>query len=213
MEFLRIAQIFDDFLQLGLGLVDAGDIVERHPSLALGQKPGARFAEAHRLAAARLHLAHEKDPHADQQQHREPGQQNAQERHAAFGRGGGNLHLVGTKGADQSRIVRGKRIEFLAVDIMAGQRLALNGDIRHLAGFHIAHELGECQFMARAARRAALKQLEKRHQQQTDDDPKRYILAEITQPNTLMPGAALTRASPEALFRVNESHILPLNIQ
>ena len=39
-----------------------------------------RLAEAHGAAAARLHLAHEEHPDADQQQHREPGQQVVQQR-------------------------------------------------------------------------------------------------------------------------------------
>ena len=66
LEFLRVAQEVDDFLQIVLGLVDAGDVFKGDAALALGQQLGARFAEAHRLAAARLHLAHEEHPHADQ---------------------------------------------------------------------------------------------------------------------------------------------------
>src|SRR5690606_27571944 len=55
-EFLRVAQEFDDLLQLFLGLVDAGDIIEGHPAMLFGQQLGAGFAEAHRPAApAALH--------------------------------------------------------------------------------------------------------------------------------------------------------------
>ena len=46
----------------------------------LGQQPRAALAEAHGAAAAALHLAHEENPHADQQQHREPGDQDAEQR-------------------------------------------------------------------------------------------------------------------------------------
>ena len=72
LELLRVLQELDDLLQFALGLVDAGDVVERHAALLLGQHAGARLAEAHGAAAARLHLAHEEHPDADQQQHREP---------------------------------------------------------------------------------------------------------------------------------------------
>ena len=64
LEFLRVAQEVDDLVQVFLGLVDAGDVLERHAALALGQHLGAALAEAHGLAAARLHLADEEDPDA-----------------------------------------------------------------------------------------------------------------------------------------------------
>ena len=95
LELLRVLEELDDLLELLLGLVDAGDVVEGDPALLLGQQPRARLAEAHRLAAARLHLAHEEDPDADQQQHREPGDQDAeQRRHAVVDRGRGDAHAA-----------------------------------------------------------------------------------------------------------------------
>ena len=75
LELLRIAKVFDDLFQLFLGLVDAGDILEGDATRFLGQHPRLRLAEAHGAPAAGLHLAHEEDPDADQQQHREPGNQ------------------------------------------------------------------------------------------------------------------------------------------
>ena len=71
-ELLRLAQEGDDLFQLELRLFDAGDVVEGDALLVLGQQPRARLAEAHRLAAARLHLAHEEDPEPDQHQERHP---------------------------------------------------------------------------------------------------------------------------------------------
>src|SRR3546814_14915566 len=70
LELLRVAQELDDLLQLLLGLVYAGDVVEGDATDLLGQQARLRLAEAHGLAAAALHLAHEEDPPADQQQHR-----------------------------------------------------------------------------------------------------------------------------------------------
>ena len=89
LELLRVLQELDDLLKLLLGLVDAGHVVEGDAAVLLGQQPGAGLAEAHGLAAARLHLAHEEDPDADQQQHREPGDEHAeQRRHAVVDRHG-----------------------------------------------------------------------------------------------------------------------------
>ena len=71
LEFLRILEELDDLLQLLLGLFDAGDIGEGDPPLVLLHQPGAALAEAEHAARATLHPAHEINPHADQQQHRE----------------------------------------------------------------------------------------------------------------------------------------------
>ena len=60
---------------------------EGHAADPFGQQARARLAEAHRLAAARLHLAHEENPDADQQQHGEPGDQDIQQRRRAVVRG------------------------------------------------------------------------------------------------------------------------------
>jgi hypothetical protein len=68
-EFLRVAQELDDLLELFLGLVDAGDVVEGHAAMLFGQQLRLGLAKAHRAAAsAALHPVHEEDPDADQQQ-------------------------------------------------------------------------------------------------------------------------------------------------
>ena len=107
LELLRIAQEFDDLLQIGLGLVDARHVLERDAALPLGQQLGLGLAEAHGAAAARLHLAHEEDPHADQQQHREPVDQHAQDRgHVVLGRPGGDLHALLVQPLDKIGVFR-----------------------------------------------------------------------------------------------------------
>ena len=70
--FSGIAQEFDDLLQILLGLVDAGDVLEGHAAMRLGQHLGARLAKAHRLAGAALHLPRQEDPHPDQRDERQP---------------------------------------------------------------------------------------------------------------------------------------------
>ena len=86
LELLRVAQELDDLLEVFLGLVDAGDVLEGDAAMGLGQQLGLRLAEAERLAAGALHLAHEEDPHRQDEEHREPGDQHADQRLAAFGR-------------------------------------------------------------------------------------------------------------------------------
>src|SRR4029079_12037945 len=72
-ELLRIAQELDDLLELLLGLVDAGDVVEGDLARLLGQKLRLRLAEAHGPAApASLHPVHEEDPDAHEEEEGEP---------------------------------------------------------------------------------------------------------------------------------------------
>ena len=70
--FSGVAQEFDDLLQVLLGLIDAGDVLERHAAMGLGQHLGARLAKAHRLAGAALHLPRQENPHPDQRDERQP---------------------------------------------------------------------------------------------------------------------------------------------
>ena len=71
-ELARVLQIFDDLLKLLAGLVDAGDVGERHPALLLGQHARAALAEAHRArAGVLLHLAHHEEADAEDEQERQ----------------------------------------------------------------------------------------------------------------------------------------------
>ena len=54
LEFSRIAQEFDDLLQVLLRLIDAGDVFKGDAAVRFGEQLCARLAEAERLAAARL---------------------------------------------------------------------------------------------------------------------------------------------------------------
>src|SRR5690606_10604776 len=66
LELAGIAKEFDDFLEILLGFVHAGNVLERHLALGFGQELGARLAKSHRAtAAATLHLPDEEEPHAD----------------------------------------------------------------------------------------------------------------------------------------------------
>ena len=72
LEFTGILQELDNLLQLGFCLINAGDILKCDPALMFGQQFRSRFAKAHGAARATLHLSHEENPYADEQQHRKP---------------------------------------------------------------------------------------------------------------------------------------------
>jgi hypothetical protein len=127
-----------------------------------------------------LHLAHEEDPHADQQQHREPRHQDAeQRRHVLVDRRCGDQDARVDQPADEARVGGRVRGEGTAIGEMAGDRVALDRDVGDLAAIDVGHEIGKCQSRLRAAGRGGLKEIEQRDKQQADDDPQGQIFAEI----------------------------------
>ncbi len=82
---LGVTQEIDDLGQLGLGLVDPGDVVERHPDLLGIDPPGLGAAEAAQRThpATRRGAPRQQDEQPDQQQRRpEPEQDLGQQRGA-----------------------------------------------------------------------------------------------------------------------------------
>ena len=65
LELLRFLEELDDFLELFLRFVDAGDVLERDLLLRARGQLRLALAERQRLVAAALHLAHEEQPEAD----------------------------------------------------------------------------------------------------------------------------------------------------
>ena len=179
LELAGIAQEFDDLLQVLLGLVDAGDVLEGDAAVRLGQKLGAALAEAQRLAAGALHLARQEDPHADQRDERQPRHQQRHEpRHAVALRPRGDRHALAVEALDQRRIVRRIGLEAAAVGEGAVDVRTLDQHVADLAGIDLVQKLRERDVLRGGALAGILEQREQRQQQQNDDDPESEI-AEI----------------------------------
>ena len=172
LELLRIAQELDDLLQIFLGLVDAGDVVEGDAAMALGEQLRLGLAEAHGPAAAGLHLAHEEDPHGDEEQHREPGHEHAeQRRHVVLRRLGGDLHALLMQLVDQAGIVRRIGLEVAPIIEVAGDLIAGDGHVLDAAALDLGQELREADLVAADVNARALEQIEQGDQQQADENP------------------------------------------
>ena len=78
LEFAWITQEFDHLRDLVLGLFHARHIGKGHLDLILAEHARFALAEGHGAStgSATLHLAHEKDPQADEDEQREPVDQN-----------------------------------------------------------------------------------------------------------------------------------------
>ena len=176
LEFTGIAQEFDDLLQVELGLVDAGDILEGDAAVRLGQKLGAALAEAERLAAGALHLAREENPHADQRDKRQPRDQERHEPGHVLGlRPRGDRNALVVEALDQRRIARRIGLEGAAVGEGAVDFRALDQDIAHAALIDLTEQLRERNVLRGGVLAGILEQREQRQQQQDDDDPQREI--------------------------------------
>ncbi len=109
LEFLRILQEFDDFLEFGLDALQPGHVVERDGTLALFVFPGGALAEAENAAAAEDRVLrspqHVENRSQHQQRQADHGKQ-VQERHGIGRRR--DLEFVaqlGKKQLDEVRVV------------------------------------------------------------------------------------------------------------
>ena len=180
LKLLRVLQVLDDLFELLLGFVDPGYVLKGDAPDLFGQKPRPAFAKAHRPAAAALHLAHEEDPHPDQQQHREPRDQHPeQRRHVVVDRGGGNPHPLVDQPGDQGRVVWRISGKGTAVGEMTADRVALNRHIGNLTAINVVDKIGKGQGRLRPAAGRGLKQVEECDEKQPDHNPEGEILAEV----------------------------------
>ena len=180
LELLRVLEELDDLLQLGLGLVDAGHVLEGDAALLLGEQLGARLAEAHGAAAAGLHLAHDEEPGADDQQQRRVVQQVAQQRiDVAVLRLGDHFDALAGQTGDEVGILRRVGLEAGAIGEDAGHVMVLDHDRPDMAGIHVADEVRISELLRSVLVAARLEDADQQHQQQSDDDPEGQIPAEI----------------------------------
>ncbi len=70
LELLGVLEELLDLVQLLDGLVDAGDVAKGDLGRVHGHALGLRLAEAHDARAAALHLVHQEDPEAEEQEER-----------------------------------------------------------------------------------------------------------------------------------------------
>ena len=152
VELLGVLQKLDDFLELGLGLVHAGDVVERHDRLVAEEHPGPALAEAQRLVIGALGLAHhEQDEPDDHDQRQEPRDEDPQPRSVGCRLGGvgvgrerdvarlgGVLHVLQDRrqdvGRNRDRVRR-------SIGCRDGKRLLLLADRLDLAALDVGEEL------------------------------------------------------------------------
>ena len=178
LEFLRITQEFDDFLEILLGFVHACNVIERHAAMGFRQKLGLGFAKAHRTTRAALHLPHEKQPDAENEEHRQKRAEIAQETGGtvAFGtRHDG--HVLALQALHQAVIddggigLKGRAV----FGIGSENPVTGDGHVANSPGIHIAKKLGIRNFPRTRLRRRCLEHAEQCDQQEGNHGPQGEI--------------------------------------
>ncbi len=173
LKLLRIAQKLDDLLQIFLGLVDAGDILERDAAMRLRQQFRLGLAEAHGLPAGPLHLPGQEDPDAEEGEQRQAVDEKRHEPAVAVRRRlGRDRHVLLVERLHQRRIVRrigreGTVIGKMTVDLIAGDRHFPN-----MALIDLVQELAEGDVLRRRPLSRVLEQHDQRNDKQEYDHPK-----------------------------------------
>ncbi len=186
LELLRVAQELHDLLQVLLGLIDSSDVLERHASVRLRQQLCLGFTESERLAAGALHLAHEENPHGQNEEHREPRHQHADQRLPSFARRlGGDLNAVVLQPLDQVRILRREGLEGAAVGIASADLLTRNNHVADATLVDVGDELGISHVAAGGPLAGVLEEVEKSDQYEADDHPQGKVTEIGVHPRSL----------------------------
>ncbi len=172
LELLRLAQELDNFFQLFLGFIHAGDVFEGHLLLLHGEQSRLALAKGQRLVAATLHLADHDEPQRAQQDERRQVEQpgGPASRCRVLHR---DVYLLVLKDLVHVRIVGRDRdmepslvVLELATNLLAGHRHF--GDV---ALVHLGKELGEVNFALLGARAAGFDDLPQQDARQHDYQP------------------------------------------
>ena len=180
LELLRIAQKLDNLLDFLFRLFDPGDVLESDAAGAFGQQAGARLAEAHGTSGPRLHLPHKEYPNGDDQDDRQPGNEDGEQRVHLLVLGlRADTDLFLDQAINQLRVHRARQFEGAAGAQHALDLVALDDDVADVAVLDLAEEIGIRHLARRIPVGTALEQIEQGDQQHADYQPHGEISAEI----------------------------------
>jgi len=170
-----VPEKIDNLLQLGLGFVNARHILEGHLGLSTLAELCPSFAKGKRPAlASHLHLPHEKNPDADEQKHREPGNKEGEVPGGPLRLLHRDIHPVLAEHGNQLGIGRDDCGEGSAILVGAQDFLPLNGHPADVPGLNAGPELAVGLLAVLALR--LVKNIEKQNHGQADDQPHTQIL-------------------------------------
>ncbi|MNU56507.1 hypothetical protein D3C71_456040 [compost metagenome] len=173
LEFARVLEEVDHFVDFFFRFVATGDIGEGDGVAGFIHHARLRLAERECPAlAAALHLTHEEYPHADQQQHGEPGNKNSLQERRFLRRTHIEMHAIVAQVADQALVEAGGGGTHLGVvHQLGGDRRTFDHDILDALGFDFIQQIGISDGLAAACGAMTVELLEQHEQQQQYDYP------------------------------------------
>ena len=190
LELLRLAQVFDDLLQLFLGLIHTGHVFEGDLLLLHREQAGAALAKRQRLVAAGLHLPQHEEPDGADQNKRSDVEQDGQKQVALriLQRG---ADFIGVKVLRQ-RVGVGRDRD---VELVFGRRLqvavqfgALDGNVLHLTRFDLVEQIGVGELRLLPHARAPRDDTPQEHQTDEDEHPEHDCLDGRIHQDSSFPG-------------------------
>lgn len=120
LETARFTQVFNQFRHFFFRFVTTRNVSKRGFDLIFRQHTRLALTERHgAFATAALHLTHEEDPDADQQQHREPGNEDRSQQAWLFRWFANNLDVFSQQVIKQLRIIN-RNVSRVTVTIFLG---------------------------------------------------------------------------------------------
>ena len=173
LELLRLAKELDDLLQLFLGFVDAGHILERDFLLLHGEQARAALAERQRLVSAALHLAEHEEP---QQAENKDRRELDKDIYPAIPGGvlDGRVDLVVLENLVHVRVVcrdGGVELLFGIVLVVTVDFTVNHSDVVYLSCLGLGEELRERHFFVFTHASVLLDDAPEQHQTGQNDDP------------------------------------------
>ncbi len=155
LELLSFAEELDDLLELFLGFVNAGDVLEGDLLLLHGEQTGTRLAEAHGLVAAGLHLAEEEEPEAEEEGEGRDGDQDVEPLVGALVLDGDVDAVVAERLVHVGVVARDGGLELVlrVVTIVACDFSSVDDDVVDLALIGVVEELSEANLLFLSATR------------------------------------------------------------
>jgi hypothetical protein len=188
LELLSLAEELDDLLELFLGFVNAGDVLEGDLLLLHGEQTGAGLAEAHGLVAAGLHLAQEEEPEAKQEGKGCDGDQQAEPLVRALVLDGNVDAVVAECLIHVGIVARDGGVEDIlrVVAVFAGDLGSVDGDFSDLALVGVVEELGEADVLFLRATRTLDDKLPEDEEARSHEDPDQNLFDGRVQANFLI---------------------------
>jgi len=168
-KLLGITKELNDLLQFFLGLIDPRHILKGHLATLIREQTRPALSKGHCLPPAALHLAHEKDPDPNEEQHGEPRDENRHVPRRLFHGFDQDPYLLAHERFNQVRILGHIGLKTLATSQLSRDLFSLNLHLFNLVIIHIGQEITVRDALLN--RSGLAEEMIEKHKDKADDQP------------------------------------------